>query len=75
MDARFAAARWSTLETTAPALDDAMAVFDCRVVEAIERGTHVVLFAEIAAIRLGDAEARGLIWFGRDYHPVGLPAA
>jgi len=75
MEARFAAARWSTLETTAPVLEDAMAVFDCRVVEVIERGTHFVLFAEIAAIRLGDADARGLIWFGRDYHPVGLPAA
>lgn len=75
MDSRFAAAAWSTLETTAPALDGAMAVFDCRVAEVVERGTHFVLFAEIAAIRLGDAAAHGLIWFGRDYHPVGLPPA
>lgn len=52
-----------------------MVVFDCRIAEVVERGTHFVLFAAIAAIRAGAADARGLIWFGRDYHPIGLPPA
>jgi flavin reductase len=38
----------------------------------IEKGTHIVVFAEIEAIRQGSAQEGGLIYFGRDYHPVGL---
>ena len=30
-----------------------------------------VIFAEILAIRQGSQQDAGLIYFGRDYHPVG----
>jgi flavin reductase len=70
---RFALARWSRLATGAPVLDDAAVVaFDCRISEVLEKGTHSVLFAEIMAIRQGTAGG-ALIWYGRDYHPVGQP--
>jgi flavin reductase len=69
--ARFATARWTTLVTGAPVLEDAAVVsFDCRIAEVVEKGTHSVLFAEIQAIRQG-AAGGALIYYARDYHPVG----
>jgi flavin reductase len=73
-ESRFALARWSRLATGAPVLEEAAVVaFDCRITEVLEKGTHSVLFAEIAAIRQG-APGGALIWYGRGYHPVGHPA-
>ena len=68
---RFALARWSVLATGAPVLEEAaVVVFDCRITEVLEKGTHSVLFAEISAIRQGEPGG-ALIYYGRDYHPVG----
>ena len=72
MEERFHAGTWTELATGAPVLEDAMVAFDCRVSEMIEKGTHIVVFAEIEAIRQGSPLEGGLIYFGRDYHPVGL---
>lgn len=73
-EGRFALARWSRLATGAPVLEEAAVVaFDCRITEVLEKGTHSVLFAEIEAIRQGEAGG-ALIYYGRDYHPVGHPA-
>lgn len=74
MEERFHAGTWTELATGAPVLEDAMVAFDCRVSEMIEKGTHIVVFAEIEAIRQGSPQEGGLIYFGRDYHPVGLEA-
>jgi flavin reductase len=68
---RFSHASWGMLETGAPTLDGATVAFDCRIVEVVERGTHSVLFCEVDAVRQG-AASRGLIWFRRDYHPIGV---
>lgn len=70
MAERFASASWGLMATGAPSLDGATVAFDCRIVEVVERGTHSVLFAEVEAVRQG-AASRGLIWFSRDYHPIG----
>lgn len=70
MEERFFVGSWTTLSTGAPALDGAVESFDCKVVEIIEKGTHVVIFAEVEAIRLGHMEEAGLIYFDRNYHPV-----
>jgi flavin reductase len=75
MEERFAAGTWTTLATGAPVMDGALESFDCRVTEILEKGTHLVIFAEVEAIRLGGPEDHALIYFGRDYHRVGLPAA
>ena len=71
MAERFSHGSWGLLATGAPVLDGATVSFDCRVVDVVERGTHSVLFAEVAAVRQG-AALRGLIWFSRDYHPIGV---
>jgi flavin reductase len=70
MAERFAHGNWGPMTTGAPSLDGATVAFDCRIVEVVERGTHSVLFAEVEAVRQGEAP-RGLIWFSRDYHPIG----
>ncbi|MBP0466510.1 flavin reductase [Roseomonas sp. PWR1] len=67
---RFSHAHWGLLSTGSPVLDGATVSFDCRIAEVIERGTHSVVFAEVEAVRQG-AASRGLIWFSRDYHPIG----
>ncbi len=75
MEERFLAATWTRLATGAPVMEGALLSFDCRIAEVIEKGTHLVIFGEVAAIRMGDAAEHGLIYFGRDYHPVGAHVA
>jgi flavin reductase len=72
MEQRFAAGAWSQLATGAPVLAGAIAVFDCRVAEIVESGTHDVMFCDVVAVRM-DASATGLVYFGRRFH--GLPGA
>lgn len=50
-DDRFAAGEWTTLETGAPALVGATAVFDCILGEACSQSTHSVLFGDVVATR------------------------
>jgi len=66
IERRFACATWSTLATGAPVLEGAVASFDCRVVERLERGTHAVILCEVDAVRVGE-DAEPLIYFGRGY--------
>ena len=68
MDARFAGADWTTLVTGAPALSDANASFDCRVVRSVEIGTHDALFCEVVAIREAPS-SQGLVYYGRRIPP------
>ena len=67
---RFAAGRWSTLATGSPVLEGAVASFDCRVVERLERGTHSVIFCEVQAVSLTPGAAP-LIYLDRGYRGVG----
>lgn len=69
---RFDEGSWTTLATGAPALEEAVAAIDCVVEDVVEKGTHSVIFAQVRAIRLG-ASRPALIWFSRNYHPVGVP--
>ena len=71
VEEKFAAGRWSVLETGAPALDGAVAALDCRITDIVDKGTHSVIFADIVAIRLAEAAQPGLIYFSRGYHGVG----
>jgi flavin-dependent trigonelline monooxygenase, reductase component len=50
-DQRFGEGEASTLVTGAPVLDDAIAVFDCKVVERIEAGDHLILIGETQQFR------------------------
>jgi flavin reductase len=71
---RFDGFAWTVLATGAPVLEDAVACFDCRIAEVLEKGTHSVLFAEVEAVRAGPGAGGALIWYARDYHPVGAAA-
>ena len=73
METRFAAARWTRLETGAPVLEEAVVSFDCRIAQITEVGTHSVFFCEVAAIAAGETR-EGLIYFGRAYHRIGAAA-
>ncbi len=49
---RFAAGRWLSGATGAPLLADALASFDCRLVEAVAAGTHGIFIGEVESVRL-----------------------
>jgi flavin reductase len=70
VDERFNGAEWSTLETGAPALNGALVTFDCNVADVVERGTHDVFFCQVVAIRDGDPQHGGLMYFNRGYHAL-----
>ena len=71
---RFRNVAWSTLETGAPVLKDAVVSFDCTVADVTEVGTHTVFFCTVQAIQVGPAH-EGLIYFGRAYHRIIVQAA
>lgn len=73
-EARFESGSWDTLATGAPVLAGAMVAFDGRISDMVEKGTHLVVFAEIEAIRLGEGVDAALLYFARDYRRVGVAA-
>jgi flavin reductase len=68
---RFSAADWTSFSSGAPVLEGALASFDCRIVERLERGSHAVLFCEVLAVRLGGG-GDALAYFDRAFRR--LPA-
>ncbi|WP_295470852.1 flavin reductase [uncultured Pseudomonas sp.] len=69
-EARFAEASWTTLESGAPVMLDALVNFDCRIAQVHEVGSHSIFYCEIQDIRHGGAED-GLVYFNRAYHRLG----
>jgi len=65
-DARFALGQWDTIATGAPTLTDALAVFDCEVVEAKQMATHHVIFGRVRGVRVGSG-MRPLVYYNRGY--------
>jgi flavin reductase len=66
---RFKFGDWTALETGAPALTQAIAALDCRVLEMKSVATHDIYFGEVAAIRLANAE-KALVYHARAYKHV-----
>lgn len=66
---RFEFGEWTGLETGAPALTQAIAALDCRVLEMKSVATHDIYFGEVAAIRLANAE-KALVYHARAYKHV-----
>ena len=69
IDTRYGSGQWSTLETGAPVLEGAVASFDCRIVERLEKGTHAIILCEVQAVKTG-GEAWPLVYFGRGYREM-----
>lgn len=72
--ARFESGAWRKLVTGAPVLEGALVAFDARITDVIEKGTHLVFFAEVEAIRTEEGIEAALLYFARDYHLVGKAA-
>lgn len=62
----FDSARWSSLRSPAPALDGALANFDCEIASFTPMGTHLVIFGSVLAVRT--APGRPLLHANRAYH-------
>ena len=68
-DARFAMGEWDTISTGAPTLRDASAVFDCNLLEHKDLATHMVLFGEVAGLRVGDLQS-SLLFMDREWRSL-----
>jgi flavin reductase len=69
-EARFASHDWVTLTTGAPALNEALVNFDCRIVDMHEVGSHTVFYCHIVDARQSQ-EQEALVYFNRAYHCLG----
>lgn len=74
IEQRFAVGKWTTLATGSPVLEDALASFDCKVVERLERGTHSVIFCEVQQVRVR-RDGQPLLYLERRYRGIGAPLA
>ena len=68
-DERFAKGNWDTLVTGAPALADAIATYDCRIVKLIPHATHTIMIGEVAALRVGGKNP-ALVYLDRSYQAL-----
>ena len=69
MELRFALARWTKLTTGSPILANAIASFDCRLIEVKTIATHLVLFGEVVDVAIGPPRPP-LIYVDRGYHSL-----
>jgi cob(II)yrinic acid a,c-diamide reductase len=69
VDERFALAEWQVMATGSPVLVEAVAAFDCVVVDRKVTATHTVLFGEVKAVHFGPKNAP-LIYLDRGYHTL-----
>ncbi|PDT84449.1 flavin reductase family protein [Sinorhizobium sp. BJ1] len=69
MDRRFALGRWTRLATGAPILADAIAAFDCRLIEVKIMATHAILFGEVVDVHIGE-KTPPLIYVDRGYRTL-----
>ena len=70
LEERFALGVWDTLNTGAPCLNDAAAVFDCEIVDSTEMATHTVLFGQVRSLRVDESKTT-LLYSNRHYRGLG----
>jgi cob(II)yrinic acid a,c-diamide reductase len=66
LEERFAFGTWDKISTGAPTLVDAVAVFDCELIDTKDLATHRVLFGKVTGLRIGD-NLKPLIYHDRGY--------
>lgn len=65
---RFEIGSWTSLKSGAPALEDALSVLDCALENAVEVGSHTVLFGRVQAVRTAPPQVdRPLLYYDRKY--------
>lgn len=68
-DQKFATGQWRPGPSGAPVLVDAIASFDCAIVDRTEVGSHCVLYCIVRSAEVQDTQD-GLIYFGRSYRSL-----
>jgi flavin reductase len=66
LEERFASTEWTVLATGAPVLASALVAFDCRLVEAKEVGTHLMMIGTVEAVEIAP-KAEALMYAHREY--------
>jgi flavin reductase (DIM6/NTAB) family NADH-FMN oxidoreductase RutF len=69
-EARFLRGQWGTLATGAPCLADAVAVFDCAIVDSWSFATHTVFVCHVVATR-GASPDDPLVYFDGSFAALG----
>lgn len=69
-EARFSRGVWTTLDSGAPVLADALAVLDCRLVDRHDFSTHSIFIGRVLAGRFDD-KAEPLLYFRNDFWDLG----
>ena len=64
---RFAVGKWTTAETGAPVLEDAVAWMDCTIHSKHRAGTHTIYVGEVQASEIPREDMAPLIYWNRDY--------
>ncbi|MET3599332.1 flavin reductase [Martelella mangrovi] len=68
-DERFAMGEWHFEGSGAPVLQNALASFDCRLIEAKEMSTHWILLGEVVGVGLGTQD-EALMYYQRNYRAL-----
>ncbi len=71
---RFSKANWSLSENQLPILSDSLGVFECKKVQEVDAGDHVILIGEVIGIQKQDKEP--MLYFRRNVGaiPADWPA-
>lgn len=69
---RFALGDWSSAETGAPILTDALAWLDCRVHARYPAGSHTIFVGQVEASAVPQEEAPPLVYWNRGYRKLRL---
>ncbi|MDB5557865.1 MAG: flavin reductase domain protein FMN-binding protein [Enterovirga sp.] len=72
---RFAGSCWTVLETGAPAVEGALASFDCEVLKAVEVGSHTLFIGAVKVARLWDEEISPLLYLDGRFEVLRSAAA
>lgn len=67
-ESRFQHASWRNLASGAPALENSLATFDCKIGSVLEAGSHSVFLCEV--LDVASVEGDGLVYFRRAYHKL-----
>lgn len=70
MAERFATGGWVEGNTGAPVLEDALVSFECELTNALDQGTHRVLFGRVIGVNAAESQD-ALLYCARRYVTVG----
>ncbi len=73
MRERFSAPAWEKSALGSPQAKDALAAFDCRIVDLKEMGTHWVIFGGVEGVRISHQPA-ALLYLHRSYRHLSVHA-